>query len=430
MSTFVDATAGAVEYCETTSKALSEVSTSDASHFVEYYYQPIAEYCQQKLWHQLTLRVLELVHDRRAAMTVPGPTSPYLAIYDKVVLAVDKHLHPLSLARIAAAVAHKLSSHDMTAAKAVLENLLDEKKESLGVSATIYVQSQLSLLTLQTLPPGSTTTTADSSTNELSSIKTLIRTNEATLRELADQPALVHAAHYEQAMTYYKVVGPPEAFYEQAMRFLHYAPPPDRNERAGGFTNYHQLAIDLCLAALTGDGVYNLGQVVEEQAALLQLLLTDDNDGKYGWLVALVKATAAGHVHEFQQLTQQHEAAIALQPALVHRAAAVQEKLTLLALCDLVFHKPSHERHLSFAEIAEHLSCTADQVEWIIMRALSVHLIEGSMDQVDQVFHVTWIVPRVLTAAQLQGLAGRYGEWAGKVSRTKDVVQEQTATFA
>jgi 26S proteasome regulatory subunit N9 len=43
------------------------------------------------------------------------------------------------------------------------------------------------------------------------------------------------------------------------------------------------------------------------------------------------------------------------------------------------------------------------------MRALSVHLIEGTMDQVDQTVHVTWVMPRVLNAAQLRELAARCG---------------------
>jgi hypothetical protein len=37
--------------------------------------------------------------------------------------------------------------------------------------------------------------------------------------------------------------------------------------------------------------------------------------------------------------------------------------------------------------------------------------------------HASWIPPTVL-------LASRFGEWAGKVSKTKDYMQEQTPTFA
>jgi 26S proteasome regulatory subunit N9 len=72
------------------------------------------------------------------------------------------------------------------------------------------------------------------------------------------------------------------------------------------------------------------------------------------------------------------------QPALMHRQKAVQEKLTLLSLVHLVFEKDSTERTLAYTEIAARLQVSIDQVEWVVMRAFSVHLLEGSMDQVDQ----------------------------------------------
>jgi 26S proteasome regulatory subunit N9 len=223
-------------------------------------------------------------------------------------------------------------------------------------------------------------------------------------------PDFCHAAHYEAAMTYYKLVGPPEAFYEQAMSFLNYAPPT-------ATTNYQQLAVDLCLAALTGDGVYNLHLPKD----LLPIAPK--------WLTDMVTAVANGEVLEFRKLTQDHAEEIKQQPALVHRATAVQEKITMLALVHLVFDKPSMERTLSLEEIAQHLQVPIEQVEWVIMRALSVKLIEGTIDQVDQTLQVTWVMPRVLTKKQMSDLAVRYGEWADKVTTAKDYMHEQTPSF-
>jgi 26S proteasome regulatory subunit N9 len=264
-------------------------------------------------------------------------------------------------------------------------------------------------------------------------------------------------------LTYYKRVGPPEAFYEQAMQFLNYAPPPppvlpssassstsasSSGEPGDGAvspvptttprqvevdvtmistTNYHQLAVDLCLAALTGDGVYNLGQVVEDQAVLLQYLKQPSNNSQFYWLVELLQAVADGNVVLFDELTSPthaYAASIAAQPALVHRAAAVREKLTLLCLVWLVFQKASHERTLTFDELAEalHLQGDKDRVEWVVMRALSVHLMEGFIDQVDETVTVTWILPRVLNAEQMQSLSNSFAEWAVKVRKTTDSI--------
>ena len=430
MSSFVDATSGAVEHCQSMAQQFPDLA--------EEYYNKISSCCTQKLWHQLTLTILELFSQPNTTLrsTLDGGNS-YLALYDKVVLSIDSKLNPLSLARIAAYVSASLASaeatksgddKDTTAAKAILENLLANKADDLGVSAKIFVQAKLAMLSLTSIAAPEQD---EKQKQQLASIKSIITTNANLLKEMIHDPdtsesAIVHSAHYEMAMTYYKVLGPPESFYDQAMSYLNYAPLLEKEKDIDGTKTkyYHQLAVDLCLAALTGEGVYNLGQVVS--TPVLAIL---DGTGEQ-WLVEMLKSCSKGDVLEFQKLTQQYADSIAKQPALVHRATAVQEKLTLLALVNLIFEKHSNERTLSFQEIAERLHIPLEQVEWVVMRALSLHLMEGCMDQVDQTVSVTWVLPRVLDTAQLQALASRFGEWAGKVSKTKDYMQEQTPTFA
>ena len=99
--------------------------------------------------------------------------------------------------------------------------------------------------------------------------------------------------------------------------------------------------------------------------------------------------------------------------------------MTLLALVEMVFERAASERTLEFTDIAQRLEIPLEQVEWVIMRAFSVKLMEGSMDQVDGAVHVTWILPRVLGTEQMADLAKRYGEWAGKVSNIKEYMHEQ-----
>lgn len=440
MSSYVDATSGAVEHCQLMAQQHPDLA--------EEFYDKIASSCTQKLWHQLTLTILDLVsRPAKTLRTTPEGTNSYLALYDKVVLTIDSKLNPLSLARIASHVAASLTpasspgttgmmteDKDTTAAKAVLENLLANKADALGTSAKIYVQSKLSLLTLTTIiPPASEVSDEMKAKQEqqLASIKTIISSNAELLKEMIQAPdtsesAIVHSAHYESAMTYYKVLGPPESFYDQAMSYLNYEPLLEKGEDDDEEKTkyYHQLAVDLCLAALTGEGVYNLGQVVSTPV----LAILDGTTEQ--WLVEMLKACARGDVLEFRKLTQQYADPIAKQPALVHRANAVQEKLTLLALVNLIFEKHSSERTLEFQEIAERLHVPLEQVEWVVMRAFSLHLMEGCMDQVDQTVSITWVLPRVLDPTQLQALASRFGEWAVKVSKTKDYMQEQTPSFA
>jgi len=250
----------------------------------------------------------------------------------------------------------------------------------------------------------------------------MLKQNDAVLSELAEgtesDAAFVHAAHYECAMVYRKAVGPPEAYYRVAIQYLNYTPLEVLSNE-----EKFVLATDLSMAALTGDGVYNFGEVV--QSPVLRCLEGTDN----AWLVELMEASALGDVLGFQSVSERHASAIAAQPALTGRADAVKEKITLLALVNMVFERSSSERTLMFEDVAERIHMPADQVELVIMRALSLGLIKGSMDQVDGTVNVTWVMPRVLDEVQLKALAGRFGEWAIKVSKTRDNMGEQTPTF-
>jgi 26S proteasome regulatory subunit N9 len=419
MSTFVDPTSGLVEYCQTMAGTFTDLA--------EPYYDKMISYCQSKLWHQLTLLVLEFFAAKNTLRVVDAtdgsntPSNTFLGVYNNIVLKVAAKLNPLALARMAAEVSYlsldpqvlpggSVSSEPaMAQSKKLLQDLLPKTEQP----ATLYLQSKLALLQMR-----GTTTDSD----ELPAIYSTIKSDATLLHQLMmpDTPEaiMVHSAHYQMSMTYFKLMGPPEAFYEEAIRYLNYYQPDLTSPVAQ--QEQHQLAVDLCLAALVGDGVYNLGQVVTNP--ILKCL---QNTPEH-WLVDLLSACSMGSVAEFKAcVNTKYPTQIASQPALVNMGTQMQEKMTLLALVQMVFERPSSERTLPFVEIAARLDIPIDQVEWVIMRAFSVKLMQGSMDQVDGFVNVTWILPRVLDATQLSDLATRFGEWGTKVGATKDYMQQQ-----
>lgn len=412
----VDITAAALEHLESMSTLHPDLSEQ---------YQNLVELYQRKLWHQLTISTLEFVSTPATTLrTTAEGTNSYLALFDRVILPIDKKLNQLTLARIASAVAFSLLDDppykDGVAARAILENLL-EKRDRLGPAAALHAEARLGLLGLTVLARGGESLAAEPSVRVLEATKASIDGGRPVLAELADresEAAVVHSAFYETAMTYRKAVGPPEAYYREAIQYVAYTSLSDlsRDER-------YNLATDLSLAALTGEGVFNFGEVVTAPA--LQCLEGTD----LYYLVELLSAGARGDVLGFQRVADTHSAAIRMQPSLVSRADAVKEKITLLALVNMIFERPSLERTLSFEDIAERVVVPLDQVEWVIMRALSLKLIKGTMDQVEQTVDVTWVMPRVLDNKQMSELATRFGEWAVKVSKTKDYMLEHTGAL-
>lgn len=432
MSSFVDPTSGLVEYCQTMAGTFTDLA--------EPYYDKMASYCQSKLWHQLTLLVLEFFAAKNTLRVVnagagaDGTTSitsnTFLGVYNNIILKVAAKLNPLAMARMAAEAAFLsldpqvlpggvVSEPAMAASKTLLQELLPKTEQP----ATLYLQSKLALLQMKDTTTSATATTTPAKTpEELATVYSTIKSNATLLHQLMmpDTPEaiMVHSAHYQMSMTYFKLMGPPEAFYEEAIRYLNYYQPDLTSAVAQ--QEQHQLAVDLCLAALVGDGVYNLGQVVTNP--ILKCL---QNTPEH-WLVDLLSACSMGSVAEFKAcVTTKYPTQIASQPALVNMGTKMQEKMTLLALVQMVFERPSSERTLQFDEIAVRLDIPIEQIEWVIMRAFSVKLMEGSMDQVDGIVHVTWILPRVLDATQLSDLSTRFGEWATTVSSTKAYMQQQ-----
>ena len=60
------------------------------------------------------------------------------------------------------------------------------------------------------------------------------------------------------------------------------------------------------------------------------------------------------------------------------------------------------------------------------MKAISLGLIKGVIDQVSQHVIATWVRPRVLDKVQLESISNRLNNWGDKVGKTLHYVQDQT----
>ena len=144
------------------------------------------------------------------------------------------------------------------------------------------------------------------------------------------------------------------------------------------------------------------------------------------WLADLLRAFNRGDIDAFNAIAGNNAKAFESQPALVNKRDYVKEKVALLALMELIFHRPTHERNIEFMDIAQATRLPMEQVEWLVMRAMSVKLIRGSIDQVEKVVHVSYAQPRVLDASQIKMLSTRLTEWGTRVNTLHTFMEEQT----
>lgn len=413
---FVDPTTPTVEYLDKMAILHPELAVE---------YTNISHLFSVKHWHQLTVAILSFL-----SSSSKGNAGHYVELYEKVVLACDAKINPQSLAMMASKVADRLvhenddDVNNVVAACALFETLLETKKERLGAGATSYARSKLVLLKLRRVQqlgadvPESHALLRDIATSLEECGTVLHETGGGGQGDPSSSSSVLHSAYYEASKAYRKLVGPPESFFREALLFLNYTS-LDSLEQQERVT----LATDISLAALTGEGVFNFGEVVHMHD---HPILTDLENTEHAWLLGLMRSMARGDVADFQRISATHAADIQRHAVLVDKAATVQEKITLLALVNMVFERPSSERTLKFEEVADRIAVPTDRVEWVVMRALSLHLIEGSMDQVNGTVSVTWVMPRVLDTQQLSGLSKRFGEWAAQVAQEKDYMMQET----
>jgi 26S proteasome regulatory subunit N9 len=91
---------------------------------------------------------------------------------------------------------------------------------------------------------------------------------------------------------------------------------------------------------------------------------------------------------------------------------------------------PAENRVIALADIAARTKLSVDGVEYLLMKALSVHLIEGIVDQVSATVNVTWVQPRVLLKPQIQDLSLRLDGWIAKVKGVGDALREEIPQLA
>ena len=62
----------------------------------------------------------------------------------------------------------------------------------------------------------------------------------------------------------------------------------------------------------------------------------------------------------------------------------------------------------------------------MLMKAMSLQLIRGSIDEVEEVVHVDWILPRYLARGHLEIMVRKLVEWEAKMEDVIRLVEGQS----
>jgi len=240
------------------------------------------------------------------------------------------------------------------------------------------------------------------------------------LRTELDSSSGVESSVYEYfylvSSEFYKASVLSSEFYRSCLLYLAYVPYESLSDAEKA-----SIAFDLGLAALVGDNIYNFGEMLSHQ------ILASLNGTPNQWMTSLLQAFNTGNIEEYQRLTVEHSQQLNAQSILVNNQDFLRKKIAVMALMELVFNKPSETRIITFQEIATSTKLNLQDVEPLVMKALSLHVLKGIIDQVDQVVSFSWVQPRVLNLNQVSLMRDRLGTWAKNVHDMRNSMEDQTA---
>lgn len=363
------------------------LTSSNLPQELKPYYEAFQRFYTHKLWFQLTSTI-------EAFLQAPSSAPYQIELYDSFIKDFANKLNQLKLAHIGIQIARQFD--DGQKALEFLEKLAT--KVDTPTTKEAYVLATI----------------------ESAYFKLLLGDNEATkeamdkcekiLDTLDSVDLIVHASFYRVSGDYYKAKAEYANYYKNSLLYLacvNVDKDLTKEERI-------QRAHDLGLSALLGD-IYNFGEL------LMHPILDSLTGTEHQPIKDMLFAFNSGDITKFESLVP----SLSNEPILNENYAFLRQKICLMALIESVFKRPTNDRLIPFAVIANDARVPVNEVEHLLMKALSLKLIKGTIDQVSSSTSISWVQPRVLDRTQIAGLKDRLADWSDKVQAVGDFTQQQ-----
>lgn len=321
----------------------------------------------KKLWHQLSTKIFEYIEQ------APGEKD-LLGLHKNFVADFEMKMNTLLLVEFASKVVEQINNPDtcIELIESLQPKVKHNKMASVLCSIIIGEQRQMK--------------------NDVAAVEKLLEELSTEIDDV-DGVTPVHARYYLLASDHYKKIGDHCKYYRNALRYLGCLSDTDETFK-GTVAVQQERAFTMALAALLGDEIFNFGE-------LLQHPIINCIEASKRWVIELLEAFNSGDLARYEALQPQWSS----QPDLVTHALDLRKKITLMCLMEMTFR--SHDGRLTFSQIASQARIEQPDVEMLVMRALSLKLVRGNIDQVSGLVHLWWVQPRVLNKTQIHSLRSR-----------------------
>ncbi|XP_062540116.1 26S proteasome non-ATPase regulatory subunit 13 [Armigeres subalbatus] len=348
----------------------------------------IEELYNEKLWNELTIKLNTFVKNPALQNE-----DALLTLYHNFICVFETKINPYGLVEILTVVVSHIA--DKKEAITFLEKLKDKVKvcdEALWMCKVLQGQIYLEAL------------------NELDETKKIILDLKDILEE-AGNVTPVHGKYYMLAANYYRLVGQHSDYYRCGLQFLGCSMDTYPKDQ------WPQQAFFLGLAALLGEGIYNIGELLAHP--ILESLKGTENE----WLVELLQAFNSGDINKFEQMKPKWSTIADLAA----QEVKLRQKISLLCLMEMTFKRPANKRTITFEEIAKEAKLPIKEVEILIMKALAQGLVKGAIDEVAGVVNMTWVQPRVLDRKQVAAMATTLDTWMASITSMEQLIESRAS---
>ncbi|KAL2105323.1 hypothetical protein VUR80DRAFT_8550 [Thermomyces stellatus] len=345
------------------------------------------DFWERKLWHQLTEALLKFFRDPRSAQQ-------RLQFYNVFILKFADRINQLKLVELALPASE--GCRDKKEKLSFLEALTKKVDNENTQDALVYASVAVARVKLDL--------------KDLDGARADLDSCEKILDNFGSVETVVHAAFYDTNATYYQMKADFAAYYRNALLYLACV---DVNSLSS--EEQHSRAYDLSIAALVSSSIYNFGELL-----LHPILDALAHSKVYPWLRELLFAFNRGDLDAFDRLSNHITSNKLLNEHSVH----LRQKIYLAALTEVVFRRPPHDRSMSFRYISESTKVGINEIEHLIMKAFSLGLLRGTIDQVDGVAHITWVQPKVLDMKQIGNMRERLLEWNSSVNELGHYIEK------
>eukprot|EP00397_Hematodinium_sp_SG-2012_P036378 GEMP01039267.1.p1 GENE.GEMP01039267.1~~GEMP01039267.1.p1 ORF type:complete len:400 (+),score=86.73 GEMP01039267.1:35-1201(+) len=353
----------------------------------------------RKLYHQLTDATLEYLE--MDTWREKAPCKSIHALFEGFIRNLCTKVNPLRFQHILSIGSEHLESPQ--AALEFVQSFKDQVMVSVGAEANLGVNIFYRALQTDCMVAAKNYTDAQALLDEI----------EAEINKAYGVDASVHSRFYGSLMKLYEATKDHQQYFQAALNYLNYTP-------LASVQNPVDVAYNVILSCLVSPNEFDFGDLLHRE--ILQSLENHPNV----WAKHLLVAFHDGKYQAFDEALKNNADQINKVPELKANAKVLEQKFSLMALVELAFQQPKKHRKLDFKKIAAVCRVEQNRVEHLIMRAMSLSLIKGSIDQVNETLSFHWVKPRILDKQRLQLLQSRIDTWLIQVNSVLMQLEEMT----